>query len=209
MNNKQFYEIQLEDYSSPRYTSAAKAYYGTWQDILALIDRLRQNEDTSARYSEIIEAVETYDKDNVPNHTVAGKIYPILFPVREVCRFETRLMNPTWNFNAYNGGIYPCRADAVAVCQNLIRTENGYERCLKARVKGLDICFQRFGWSYSTDVVWGFPGIVTWDNDLHSLNLFVSQQQYGFNELAQATADVADIGRIDLAVMVADILGEG
>ncbi len=136
-------------------------------------------------------------------------INPILFPVREVCRFETRLMNPTWNFNAYNGGIYPCRADAVAVCQNLIRTENGYERCLKARVKGLEICFQRFGWSYSTDVVWGFPGIVTWDNDLHSLNLFVSQQQYGFNELAQATADVADIGRIDLAVMVADILGEG
>ena len=209
MENKQLYEIRLEDYSLPRYASASKAYYGTWRDILAFTDRLRKSEDTSVRYCEIIDAVASYDKDNIPNHTVAGNTYPILVPVKEVCRFETRLTNPVWDFKAHYGSIYPCQAKAASVCQSLIRTNDGYERCLKARILGLQICFQRLGWSIPEDIAFGFPGIVSWENKIHSLNLFVSQQHYDWDELALATADVADISRIDLGVMVADILGEG
>ena len=209
MNNKQLYEIRLEDYSAPRYASAVKSYYGTKNDINNLICHLRNDDSIRARYSETIVAFETYDGTNLPVHNVAGQIVPILTSVQELSRLETRLTAPVWNFTECTGGIYPCRAEAVTVCQNLIRTDNGYERCLKAQVLNLEICFQRFGWCQPHDVIWGFPGIVTWDNDYHSLNLYVSQQHYGFDELEQATADVGDIHCINLGVLIADLLGEG
>ena len=209
MNNKQLYEIRLEDYSAPRYASAVKSYYGTKNDINNLICHLRNDDSIRARYSETIVAFETYDGTNLPVHNVAGQIVPILTSVQELSRLETRLTAPVWNFTACAGGIYPCRAKGVTLCQNLIHTDNGYERCLKAQILDLEICFQRFGWCRPNDVVWGFPGIVTWENEYHSLNLYVSQQHYGFDELEQATADVGNIHCINLGVMIANLLGEG
>lgn len=209
MEKKQLYEIRLEDYSARRYTAAVKSYYGTREDIDRLADHLRSDAGTRTRYMETIEAVENYDGANLPVHNVAGQIMPILTAVEELSRLETRLTNAVWNYTACTGGIYPCRAEAITLCQNLIRTDNGYERCLKAQIRDLEICFQRFGWCRPNEVGWGFPGIVTWENDCHTLNLFVSQQRYGFDEQEQAMADVGDIRRIDLGAIIADIVGEG
>ena len=55
MNEKQFYEIRLEDYSFPRYSSAIKSYYGTREDIDRLIAYLKDDDNLRVRYSETIE----------------------------------------------------------------------------------------------------------------------------------------------------------
>ena len=96
----------------------------------------------------------------------------------------------------------------VDVCQNLIRTENGYERCLKVNTFGVCISYQGHGWVCPNNVLKGFPGIVTFhDNFRHSMNLFVSQSHYSFDEFAQAMADTVNTDRIDLIALAADIVG--
>ena len=210
MNKEKMYEIVLEDYSFPRHASALKSYYGTIEDMINLMVRLADNDWTRTRYQETIDAAEYYDLDDQITHTVAGQVLPVLTPVQEVCRFETHLSNQRWDYVAFSGAVYPCWAFEVDVCQSLIRTESGYERCLKATISGLSICHHGTGWTTPGSQIKGFPGIVTCDGDEHhTMNLFVSQYHYEFDELAMATADVVDVSRINLTAIMADILAEG
>ena len=209
MNSEKMYELVLEDYSFPRYASAVKPYYGTMDDIINLMVRLADNDWTRTRYQETIDAAEYYVLDDEITHTVAGQVLPVLTPVQEVYRFETQLHNLRWNYTAFGGAVYPCWATEIDVCQSLICTERGYERCIRASISGLNICYHSTGWTTPGGVIKGFPGIVTWDEQCHKLNLFVSQAHYEFNELATATADVVDVNTINLAAIMADILAEG
>lgn len=128
---------------------------------------------------------------------------------RKFCRFETQLTDQRWNYMTFSGAVYPCYAANVDVCQTLIRTESGYERCLKAVVSGLSICHHGTGWTTPSNVIKGFPGVVIWDGEHYCLNLFVSQAHYEFDELDMATTDVVDVRTIDLSAIMADILAEG
>lgn len=210
MNNRQLYKIYLEDYSFPRHASFVKAYYGTQDDIVNLITQLADNNWTNTRYKETIEAAYSYDTEKEsPFHTVAGQVFPFLTPVQEVCRFETQLTDQRWKYTAYGDKLYPCWASVVDVCQNLIRAEDGYERCVKACISNLHVCYHNSGWTLPNSTIKGFPGIVTWDGECHTLNLFVSLAHYDLDDLATATADVSDTSLIDLSAITADILAEG
>ena len=208
-NNEKMYKITLEDYSFPRYTSAVKSYYGTMDDIINLMVHLADNDCTRTRYQETIDAAEYYDLDNEIMHTVAGQAFPILTPVQEVCRFETQLINQCWDYTTFSGAVYPCWAAQVDVCQTLIRTESGYERCLRASISGLSICHHGTGWTTPGNVIKGFPGVVTWDEQCHKLNLFVSQAHYEPDDLKKATGDMVDESAINLSMVMADIIAEG
>lgn len=209
MNNKQYYEINLEDYRFPRYASAVRSYYGTMDDIINLMVRLADNDWTRTRYQETIEAAEYYDLDPEITHTVAGQAFPILTPVEEVACFETQLTNRSWYYTAYNGVVYPCWAEHLDVCQTLIRTGDGYTRCMRASVSGLNVCHHAIGCANPNDVIKGFPGAVTWDGTNHTMNLAVPLVHYSFEEQNQAFADVVDVESIGLSAIVADILAEG
>lgn len=209
MNNKQLYEIRLEDYSFPRHMSAVKSYYGTMDNITALAEHLNADDDTRVRYNETIEAVKNYDGTNVPVHNVAGHEVPILIPVREISRFETQLTDQSWFYLAHGNEVYPCRADTVDVCQILIRTSSDYVRCLRAEVSNLLICYHILGWIQHNDLTKGFPGIITPDGDRHIMNLFAPIKHYTLDQQAQATADMAAINKNDLSVFSADMIGVG
>ena len=209
MNEKQFYEIRLEDYSFPRYSSAIKSYYGTREDINRLIAYLKDDDNLRVRYGETIQAVESYDGTNVPVHNVAGHEVPILIPVREVSRFETQLTDQSWFYLAHGNEVYPCRADTVDVCQILIRTCSDYVRCLRAEVSNLLICYHILGWIHHNDLTKGFPGIITPDGDRHIMNLLAPVKHYTLDQQAQATADMAAINKNDLSVFSADMIGAG
>ena len=104
---------------------------------------------------------------------------------------------------------YPCWAEHLDVCQTLIRTSDGYTRCIRASVSGLNVCHHSIGWANPNDVIKGFPGAVTWDGTSHTMNLAVPLVHYFFEETDQAFADVVDVEAIDLSAIVADILAEG
>ena len=209
MMNQEMYEIKLEDYRYPRYTSAIRAYYGTMEDIINLMAYLSDNDCTRTRYRETIEAAEYYDQDPEIKHNVAGQLFPVLTQVVEVARFEIQFSTKNWSYTAHNGAVYPCCAENVYACQSLIRTEEGYQRCLRASASGLSICRASLGWICPNDAIMGFPGMVTWDGKHHTMNMSVPVAHYSFEQQDRAFADVTDINSIDLSVIVGDILAEG
>lgn len=210
LNREEIYEICLEDYTQPRCTSAIRAYYGTENEIHDLMDRLRNSPNGAAiRYNETIEAVEYRDFDDEITHTVAGQTLPILKLVEEICRFETQLTNRYWNYTTYEGSIYPCYASKIDVCQSLISTDCGYERCIKASFTGLCVYHHGVGWVNPCNRFKGFPGMVIYDGERATVTLFTSQKHYEPEELDVAMADIMDITKIRPSTATADILGEG
>lgn len=209
MAKKDLYEIKLEDYRFPRYAAVLRSYYGTMDDIINLMVHLADDDWTCNRYRETIDAAETYIMDPDITHTVVGQKLPILTPVEEVCRFETSLSNQNWQYTGYNGVVYSCRAEHLDICQILIRTDSGYDRCLKATISGLLICYPSIGLVAQSFVIKGFPGAITWDGEHHTMNLFVPLDHYPFDKQDQAFADVVDINAIDLSAIMGDILAEG
>ena len=206
---KQLYRIYLEDYSYPRSISMVKPYYGTMDEIINLMAYLSESMGTSMRYQETIGAVEYYDLDNDITHTMAGQVLPVLIPVQEVRRFETQLEDCSWNYMNSDGAIYPCWASHVDIYRVLLKTDMGYDLCIKAKLQGVQACYQSVGWIQLNGLTKGFPGAVSWDGSAFTLNLFVQQAHYDFDELEIATADTVDMSRVDLSVIMEDILGEG
>lgn len=212
MNDKQFYRTYLEDYSFPRHASVVKPYYGTEEDIFNFIHNLASDDWTAKRYKEIIDAACAYDTDDDPFDTVAtiaGQVHPVMTPVQEIGRFETNLTNQSWIYTNYHGEVFPCRATSVDVCQVLLQTDNGYDRCMKVKLTGFTVCYHSIGWVELTYAMKGFPGIITYDGKHHTMNLLVCLDRYTFDELATAASDLVDTSRIDLAAITGDILAEG
>lgn len=208
-DNKNIYQIKLEDYCRPRYSSAIKGYYGTMEELIEFVLRLEDNEHASSRYHETIDAMEFYDLDNEVTHTMAGQTLPVLTPAQEVCRFETTLDNQYFNYQTASGAMYPCYISGADVCQTLICTAGGYERCIKASISNLRICNHGVGWMCANNLIKGFPGVITWDGEHHILTLAVSQEHYEFDELDIAMEDVVDRSKIDLSFVIADVVAEG
>ncbi len=209
-NHEDIFEICLEDYTQPRYTSAIRTYYGTEHEIRDLMDRLRNSTNGAAvRYNETIEAVDQYDLDDELTHTVAGQTLPVLKPVEEICRLKTQLSNHYWNYTTYSGAVFSCYASKIDVCQVLIATDSGYERCVKADFTGLCINHHGIGWVNPCNRFKGFPGMVTYDGEHSTVTLLTSQTHYEPAELDVAMADIMDISTIRIPVATADILGEG
>lgn len=82
-------------------------------------------------------------------------------------------------------------------------------QCTIRRIFIGNICHHGTGWTTPSASINGFPGVVTWDGEHHTLNLFVAQTHYEPYELDIATAHVVDVSHIDLTAITADILAEG
>ena len=208
-NTKEIFEIKLEDYSRPRYDSSVCNYYGTYEEISELMTRVKNIDGAKTRYWDTIESVEYFGLDEEFVHIVAGQVFPILTPVHEVCRFNTTLLDQHWEYITHQGEKIPCYASRVDVLQSLITSENGYERCIRAKFSGLSIFRHGLGWVNPCNATVGFPGMVTWDGERHITSLLSSQMTYAPEDLQLAVNDTVDVSTISLAQAVADIIGEG
>lgn len=208
MDKNQFYKIDLEDYRFPRTASRLRSYYGTMEDLWDLGCRLTECKSTARLYADTIDALECYPQDQNVSHWIAGHHVKIMTPVEDICRYDIILKDQRWDYHFYNDGVCGVRAKEVKVSQILFRTEDGFERCIRAAFTGLQACIPRMGWYYNESSIKGFPGMVTWKNNVHTVLLFTSQQIYSPDEQQQAMADMTDPGKIRLCEAVGDIFGE-
>ena len=202
------YCVMLEDYYYPRTASVAKAYYSTLEDWSDFSETLSENRWTARRYGELIFQLDEYDGSQAIFNTVAGVQYPLLVPMREVCRYRMTLTDQNWVGIGYSGAYNSFAAERVEVIQILLRTQTGYRRCMKAAFTNLRICIPHGGWVRLNGATKGFPGVLSHENGATTMNLFVDQQYYALEDLAQALADVKDSKRIDLTIASGDVIGE-
>ena len=202
------FELALEDYSCPRHQPFPKYYYGSMEAMIKLMLRMEDDGCVQLRYKETLDAAEYYDLDNEITHTVAGITVPIFTPVQEVFCLETSLYNKEWAYKAYNETLYPCKASEIELRQSLVQTDDGYELCVQANIIGLTICYPGIGWVCPNGLIKGFPHMVTFDGTVHRMALATSQAHYMPDELERAMTDALNPNSANLALLVADILGE-
>lgn len=72
MENKQIYRISLTDYACPGFYSGSKDYYGTMEDIVALISAIKFNKSIDYDIDGLVVALEKYQagKKQIVNTTL-------------------------------------------------------------------------------------------------------------------------------------------
>lgn len=209
LNENKNYCIYLEDHSAPRYVAMAKPYFGTMDDMIRFKDLLKENEHTCTRYCDLIDGITFYDLDWDMTHTVSGIEYKLLNDMTELCRYEIIMEKPRWEYVTNNGVSYPMYANAANVSQVLLQNEEGdVYRCIKAAFEGLMICAPGIGWYIPNGFCKGFPGMISFENNTHSMLLYVCEEYYSSWDLDLAMEDILDAGKIDLAAACRDIMGE-
>lgn len=173
---KQFYAIQLEDYSLKNIFPVTKTYYGTLDQIGEVIDHLATDMAMSIKYSSTIYSFHSFLCGNTEAvHIVAGETMRLLTPV--TLHFETTiiLQNPEWQFN--NGAHNYClRADLVNMHQVLLQDGDMYLRCARPCYEGLQYRNPCEDWADLPDELNGFPYIYARDSNWHCLRLYVMEQ---------------------------------
>ena len=102
--SKPYYAIQLEDYTLPSYLPFPKTYYGTLEQIDALIRCLDADPATAIRFASTICAFEHFQKGQLDAmHTISNQTVRLLTPVQLI--HETMIVedNAQWYFN---NGVY-------------------------------------------------------------------------------------------------------
>lgn len=205
---KQLFEIYLEDCVSLCHAAMVKPYYGTMDEIIHLLAQISENMGSGMRYRELIVAEEDYDLDNHIAQTPAGKIHLYLVPVCEVRRFEIKLDGYCGSYVNRDGTVFQCEASGVDICRVLLETDVGYSLCIKAKLRSLRVYHHAVGWIQLVGMNKGFPGTISWDGTRCTMNLFAHARHYSFDNIEAATADMVDMGRDDMSVIMEDILGK-
>lgn len=204
------FEIKIEDYSQKRWKSAVKAAYGTLDEIYDLIIPLGFDGQLYTRYKETVDAYEDYNRSGIMrNHTVAGQSFPIVTHTREIAHCEFTLQNKYWDYCADNEVAHFCRASEIQVYQMLLEIDDRYVMCARANFVGLEIYAPGVGWIHPSNNIQGFPHMVTYSDNTYRMTLAVAEGEYCEHTLDLALENITDPEAVDLACLVADILGEG
>lgn len=173
---KQFYSIQLEDFSLKSVLLLTKTYYGTLDQIGVVIDCLAADPDTAARYASTIGAYKEYKNGHLGvTHTIAGKRMRLLTPVNLVHETIILEQNVEWYFN--NGVYqYPVRADFVDLHQVLLNDGDMNLRCVRPCYEGLRFDDPYEGWTNVPACHYGFPYIYKAEPGWHYMQLYTLEQ---------------------------------
>lgn len=208
-NDDPIYQIVLDDYRSPRYSSTTRPYYGTIADIRRMMFELSMNNHTRVRYAETIEAVNNYDHDPKAVHHMAGSEFPILTPMTKTHRHNFVMSDVSWHYTGISGAVFPARAESVHVDQILLQHGNMLYRCAKVEFHALAFCFQVCGWVNVHNEMRGFPAQIIYDSGMgYQMSLYTHLESYAETDHARAVQDCGMLSHNDLSTLCVDILGE-
>lgn len=174
--SEQFYKMQLEDYSIPEFLPCPKTYYGTLEQIEAVIKQLAANPATATKYASTIQAFDDFKNGNVEAvHTIMGQTMRLLTPV--TCIHETGILEQDvqWYFS---NGVYSHRvhADFVDLHQVLLVDGDLFVRVVRPCYEGIRYEDPYEGWTSMPACHYGFPGIYATAPGWHYMRLYVVEQ---------------------------------
>ena len=173
---KQFFGIQLEDYSLPEGVPMPKTYFGTLDQIGVVIDHLAADPVTAAKYASTIIAFRDYKNGHLGvTHTIAGQTMRLLTPVGFVHETMILEQNAEWYFN---NGVYSHRvhADFMDLHQVLLIDGDMFLRCVRPCYEGLRYEDPCEGWTAMPACHYGFPYIYAAEPGWHYMRLYTLEQ---------------------------------
>ena len=165
VDDAQYYRVELDDCATVSFCSFSKSYFGTLEDIRALINALVEKRKDS--YKELVSAFRACEAGQTEvTHHAAFQEVPLLTPARLIHRETLVLENHTLEHENIWQCIYRLRCDRVETEHLWLECEGRWLRVLKAKFKGLQHEGALGGWkNIREDMLWGFPCMLQGDSE--------------------------------------------
>ena len=209
------YGICLPHPNRPAYNPDAMLYVGTEEEIVQYVDRLDENS-KSAYFKEFIHAVRNRAEDPKARHTVAGRSFPALIPVKEIGRKGFSLSDHQWTYkSSVTGNDYLVRAQHIDVSYLVIEVAGNLTRCDKAVIERLSVSIPGIGWVLLGNLNNGTPEMIyaseTADRGDDAMYMSLHRQGKVYNKDQTPAAVVDDLPgllSIDLNACLAEVFGQ-
>ena len=162
MNKKQYFRLILDDYSAASFTSFTKHYFGTWEEIKALLEDLEKNKRSEDSHKSLLDAFHAYEAGQTDvTHNAAYQIVPFLLPAQLLHSEKVEMNNYEWeHLNTWRWP-YNMRCDKVTSEHLWFKCDGEWIRAFKAEFSLLRYEKLDDSWSVVGDMLWGFPGMLT------------------------------------------------
>ena len=201
------YGIRLEDYSSPRFEGKTTLYCGSKEEVERLLGNLEEKNWVKARYASMLQA---FQHPNQKQYSLFDKTYPTKHLLRMLYAQEDFFAGHIWEYNADDGSIYHLYAKQMIVSRILARDSEYIYRFIRARITDLEVNIQGRGWVKLKDQFQGFPGVYSFVDDQHIMNLYICNDVY---EVCNEDTAFRQIKEMDddeeLEFITKDLLAEG
>lgn len=186
MNNEPYYRLELDDYALPGFVSSGKYYFGTIDDIRGFISALSADPQTKEPYKKLTDAFRAYmDGQADVTHWVAYREVPLIVPATVLYRTETSLTDHQWEHLNIWGWPYVMRCDKADAEHLWISCEEEWTRCVKVTFQKLQYEQLNGSWEDIGRMLWGFPHILEWSNQLCRNRLAVHEESFETKEEAE------------------------
>lgn len=178
MKEKQYYRLILDDYSAASFTSFNKHYFGTWEEIEALLNELDENNHSEDSHKSLLTAFRAYEAGQTDvTHNVAFQEVPFLVPAQLLRSEKVELENHAWeHLNTWHCP-YNMRCDKVVSEHLWFECEGEWIRAVKAEFMFLRYQGPIGQWKLVGDMLWGFPGMLT-GNPAKFYNVLAEPEKY-------------------------------
>lgn len=164
MNNSQYYRLELDDGSTPSFTSFGKFYYGTMSEIKAFIHALETADYIGDHSKDLIQAFRDYlQGDTDVTHSVAYREVPLLKAVHVIHENNVILTDYSWEHRNTWGCPYYMRCSKVETRHLWLDCGGTYSRVLYAHFTDLEYLGVLEQWKAVGTMLWGYPEILSYE----------------------------------------------
>lgn len=205
------FKLLLDDYSIPSFSSFSKPYFGTLEDVSALIADLSADEDFKDGFSETKEAFDKYmaGETNV-THNIAYQDVPFLTPTTVYYEYEQPIGKMEWHHVNTWGCIYEMKFDSADVRHFWLKDGDKFYRVMKARVKNICHKNTQNEWVDGTSMFWGFPCMLVVDGDILFNRLACVEKIFdSFSDMTNDYMSFMEMPDVEFQQFCNDIFGDG
>ena len=161
MEEKQYYRLVLDDYSAASFTSFNKPYFGTWEEIQHLLNKLDENKHSEDSHKSLLTAFRAYEAGHADvTHNAAYQEVPFLVPAQLLHSAKVELENHAWEHLNTWCWPYNMRCDKVVSEHLWFKCDGEWCRALKAEFTLLRYEGASGEWDMVGNMLWGFPGML-------------------------------------------------
>lgn len=165
MVDPQYYRLELDDVSTPAFTSFGKFYYGTLDEIKGFIDALDAADYTGDHSKDLVCAFYAYLQGHTnATHTVAYHEAILLKSVRLLHEENLNLTDYFWEHLNTWGYPYHMRCSKVETRHLWLECDGTYSRALFANFTNLDYQGVIDHWTAVGTMLWGYPELLNYES---------------------------------------------
>ena len=215
MDKEKLYGVMLEDYALPRYMARTKLYLGTRNEFLDMVERLEGVEELNPYFGELCNGIRAYPSNPEARHTVVGKRYPVMIPVKEICRREITLTDHMWIHKpSYSSNAYLLNAKSIWLTYVLVECKDRLILAYKASFDCLAVSQPGIGWLCLANDLRGFPGTSYFEHygdeesSLTHFTLYIEEKLYpAGTDVEEAKKSMPGMMDVDLSTIISAIAG--